>query len=123
MVVVHMCPASHSCPLCVPWTCPAAAAQPQPLPPPSPAPEGLLPAIFSGLAFLLPPTAALVQQAAVVYLAVAAAGVQPYCTSVLLSDPLSVARMAALHRLLDAADALTLLTTAATQAPQARTGQ
>ena len=65
--------------------------------------------MFAGAACRLSPGAALAQQAAVVGLGAVLAGVQATCAAPLLSDPLSVRRMAALHRLLDATDLLSAL--------------
>lgn len=92
---------SSHCVLCVPAGLALAAHRPCVR-----SPAGLLPVVYAGLAYSLPPTAALVQQAAAVWLSAAWVGAQPYCLSPLLADPLSARRMASLHCWLDAADAL-----------------
>ena len=86
----------------------AAQSSSFPLPPTWPH-AGLLPLAFAGAAARLSPAATLAQQAAVVGLAAAAVDAQPCCRLPLLIDPLSVQRMSALHRYLDAVDPLSPL--------------
>ncbi|PSC73653.1 iron ABC transporter permease [Micractinium conductrix] len=63
----------------------------------------LFPLLYASLIFSLPPVAALVQQAAALYLGSAAAGAGTYCATPLLSDALSGARVAVVCGALDSA--------------------
>lgn len=80
----------------------------------------LVPAGLAGAAFRLPPTAALVQQVAL--LAGAAASPQAVCRSRLLADLLSRQRIVAACQLLDACDLLTPLAAAEGRAAGGATG-